>query len=50
MNVKRFCRSFPCATGNAYGDPYNFLVYSVVRRKFAYFKPVRPSDGASACA
>ena len=45
MNVaqlKRFCRSFPCATETLYGDPYNFLVYSVGGRKFAYFKTSAP--------
>ena len=45
MNVaelKRFCRGFPNATETLYGDPYNFLVYSVGGRKFAYFKTSEP--------
>ena len=45
MNVaqlKRFCRAFPNAIETAYGEPYNFLVYSVGGRKFAYFKTSDP--------
>jgi predicted DNA-binding protein (MmcQ/YjbR family) len=45
MNVaqlKRFCREFPHATETLYGHPYNFLVYSVGKRKFAYFKTSEP--------
>jgi predicted DNA-binding protein (MmcQ/YjbR family) len=45
MNVsqlKRFCRSFPRVTETAHGEPYNFLVYSVGGRKFAYFKTSDP--------
>ena len=45
MNVaqlKRFCRSFPGTVETQYGDPYNFLVYSVGGRKFAYFKTSAP--------
>src|SRR5215472_3314071 len=45
MNVsqlKRFCRDFPQATETLYGEPYNFLVYSVCGRKFAYFKTSQP--------
>ena len=45
MNVaqlKRFCRAFPGATETLYGPPYNFLVYSVGNRKFAYFKTSIP--------
>ena len=45
MNVsqlKRFCREFPHATETLYGEPYNFLVYSVGGRKFAYFKTSPP--------
>jgi len=45
MNVsqlKRFCRDFPHTTETLYGDPYNFLVYSVGGRKFAYFKTSHP--------
>src|SRR5947208_12878454 len=40
--VKQFCRSFPRATETLYGEPYNFLVYSVGTRKFAYFKTSEP--------
>ncbi|MET0165392.1 MAG: MmcQ/YjbR family DNA-binding protein [Vicinamibacterales bacterium] len=45
MNVaqlKRFCRAFPDAMETLYGEPYNFLVYSVGGRKFAYFKTSDP--------
>jgi predicted DNA-binding protein (MmcQ/YjbR family) len=45
MNVsqlKRFCRAFPHATETLYEEPYNFLVYSVGGRKFAYFKTSQP--------
>jgi len=45
MNVaqlKRFCRGFPSATETLYGEPWNFLVYSIGGRKFAYFKTSQP--------
>jgi len=45
MNVsqlKAFCRSFPNTTETLYGEPYNFLVYSVGGKKFAYFKTSQP--------
>jgi predicted DNA-binding protein (MmcQ/YjbR family) len=45
MNVaqlKRFCRELPRATETLYDEPWNFLVYSVDRRKFAYFKTSQP--------
>jgi len=45
MNVaqlKQFCRDFPSATETLYGEPYNFLVYSVGGKKFAYFKTSEP--------
>ncbi|MGE5089398.1 MAG: MmcQ/YjbR family DNA-binding protein [Candidatus Levyibacteriota bacterium] len=45
MNVpqlKRFCRDFPHTTETLYGEPYNFLVYSIGGRKFAYFKTSQP--------
>jgi predicted DNA-binding protein (MmcQ/YjbR family) len=45
MNVatlKRFCAAFPSATENLYGEPYNFLVYTVRGKKFAYFKTSEP--------
>ena len=45
MNVpqlKAFCRGFPGAAETRYGEPYNFLVYSVGGKKFAYFKTSHP--------
>lgn len=45
MNVarlKRFCRGFPSATETLYGEPWNFLVYSIGGKKFAYFKTSQP--------
>jgi predicted DNA-binding protein (MmcQ/YjbR family) len=45
MNVaqlKRFCGAFAGATRTLYGEPYNFLVYAVRGRKFAYFKTSEP--------
>lgn len=45
MNVaqlKRFCRGFPDAVETLYGEPDNFLVYSVGGKKFAYFKTSDP--------
>jgi len=45
MNVaqlKRFCRAFPHTAETLYGEPYNFLVYSVGGKKFAYFKTSQP--------
>jgi predicted DNA-binding protein (MmcQ/YjbR family) len=47
MNVprlKQFCRGFPHATETLYGEPYNFLVYAVNGRKFAYFKTSQPEQ------
>ena len=41
MNVrqlKQFCRGFGGATETLHEEPYNFLVYAVGGRKFAYFK------------
>ena len=40
--VKAFCHGFPSAAETLYGEPYNFLVYSVGGRKFAYFKTSQP--------
>ncbi len=45
MNVsqlKKFCRGMPRATETLYGEPYNFLVYAVDGKKFAYFKTSEP--------
>jgi predicted DNA-binding protein (MmcQ/YjbR family) len=45
MNVAQlqgFCRRFPGVTETLYEEPYNFLVYSVGGRKFAYFKTSQP--------
>jgi predicted DNA-binding protein (MmcQ/YjbR family) len=47
MNVrqlKQFCRSFRGATETLYEEPYNFLVYAVGGRKFAYFKTSHPEQ------
>ena len=40
--LKRFCRGLPNAMETLYGEPYNFLVYSVGGKKFAYFKTSEP--------
>jgi predicted DNA-binding protein (MmcQ/YjbR family) len=40
--LKRFCRAFPGATETLYEEPYNFLVYAVGGKKFAYFKTSEP--------
>ena len=40
--VKRYCRSLPDAVEVDSGEPYNWLVYSVRARKFAYFKTSEP--------
>lgn len=40
--LKTFCRHFSAATETLYGEPYNFLVYAVGGRKFAYFKTSDP--------
>ena len=45
MNVtqlKALCRRFPGATETRYDEPYNFMVYAVGGRKFAYFKTSPP--------
>jgi predicted DNA-binding protein (MmcQ/YjbR family) len=45
MNVsqlKKFCRGFPGATETLYEEPYNFLVYAIGGKKFAYFKTSDP--------
>jgi len=42
VQLKRFCRELPYAAETRYGEPWNFLVYSVGGRKFAYFKTSRP--------
>ena len=47
MNVrqlKQFCRGFAGATETLYEEPYNFLVYAVGGRKFAYFKTSLPEQ------
>jgi len=47
MNVrqlKQFCRGFVGATETLYEEPYNFLVYAVGGRKFAYFKTSHPEQ------
>ena len=40
--LKRYCRGFPDATQTLYGEPWNFLVYSIGGKKFAYFKTSQP--------
>ena len=45
MNVaqlKALCRGFPGATETLHREPWNFLVYAVGDRKFAYFKTSLP--------
>lgn len=45
MNVPQlmaFCRRFPGAVETEHGAPWNFLVYAVGGRKFAYFKTSPP--------
>ena len=40
--LKAFCRGFPHVSEAQYDEPWNFLVYSVGGRKFAYFKTSAP--------
>ena len=40
--LKALCRGFSGASETLYGEPYNFLVYTVGGRKFAYFKTSEP--------
>jgi len=40
--LKAFCSGFPCAAHTLYREPYNFLVYYVGGKKFAYFKTSAP--------
>ena len=40
--LKRVCRALPHAVETDHGEPWNFLVYSVAGRKFAYFKTSAP--------
>lgn len=45
MNVpqlKALCRRFPGVVETRYEEPYNFLVYTVGSKKFAYFKTSQP--------
>jgi len=45
MNVrelKAFCGRFPGVAHTLYSEPYNFLVYHVGGKKFAYFKTSVP--------
>ena len=45
MNVpelKRYCRRLPHATETLHRELWNFLVYAVGGRKFAYFKTSEP--------
>jgi predicted DNA-binding protein (MmcQ/YjbR family) len=40
--LKAFCRGFPDAIETLHREPWNFLVYTVGGRKFAYFKTSEP--------
>jgi predicted DNA-binding protein (MmcQ/YjbR family) len=40
--LKRHCRELPYAEETQYTEPWNWLVYSVGGRKFAYFKTSQP--------
>jgi len=40
--LKKFCSGFPGASETLYGEPSNFLVYSVGGKKFAYIKTSEP--------
>ena len=40
--LKALCRGLSGASETLYGEPYNFLVYTVGGRKFAYFKTSEP--------
>ena len=40
--LKGLCRAFPQAVEHHHGEPWNFLVYSVAGRNFAYFKTSAP--------
>jgi predicted DNA-binding protein (MmcQ/YjbR family) len=40
--LKEFCRKLSGAQETLYGEPSNFLVYSVGGKKFAYFKTSHP--------
>jgi predicted DNA-binding protein (MmcQ/YjbR family) len=40
--LKALCRSFPGAAETLHREPWNFLVYTVGGRKFAYFKTSLP--------
>ena len=42
LQLKQFCRGLPSSIETLYEEPYNFLVYSVGGKKFAYFKTSRP--------
>ena len=42
LQLKAFCRGFPDATETLHREPWNFLVYTVGGRKFAYFKTSAP--------
>jgi predicted DNA-binding protein (MmcQ/YjbR family) len=42
VQLKTFCRGFPGATETLHEDPWNFLVYAIGGRKFAYFKTSEP--------
>ena len=41
-DVKTYCRSLPKMTEKEFKPPYNILVFSVMDKKFAYFKTSDP--------
>ncbi len=42
LQLQRFCRAFPGATETQYDASWNFRVYAIGGRKFAYFKTSQP--------
>ena len=40
--LRRFCGEFPGAAETLHVEPYNFLVYAIGGKKFAYFKTSAP--------
>lgn len=42
VELKRHCRAYRDARETDHGEPWNFLVYTVGDRKFAYFKTSDP--------
>ena len=42
VELKRHCRGYRGARETDHGEPWNFLVYTIGERKFAYFKTSDP--------